>query len=201
LIAKLICYGIDRDEAIARSLRAFDELVIDGVRTTIPFHRLVLQSDWFAEGKFSTKTVETKLDLKQLGEVGLEKAASAKARERVVTVDVGGKRFEAKIFERLDSSDARTKPEAPDLSARAAHSTAGETIIAPMQGTIVKTLVNEGGSVKAGDAIVVLEAMKMENLIVCHRDGVVQELRVKAGEPVAMNAVVAVITPPKASTQ
>jgi acetyl-CoA/propionyl-CoA carboxylase biotin carboxyl carrier protein len=200
LIAKLICFGSDRDEAIARSIRALDEFELDGLRTTIPFHRMVLQSDWFSEGRFSTKTVETKLDLKQLGDTTLKKVARAKTRERVVTVDVAGKRFEAKLFERLDSAGSRTKPEAPDLSPRAAHSGAGETIIAPMQGTIVKTLVEEGGKVKAGDAIVVLEAMKMENLIVCHRDGVVQELRVKAGEPVSMNAVVAVIAPGEAAS-
>jgi acetyl-CoA/propionyl-CoA carboxylase biotin carboxyl carrier protein len=198
LIAKLICYGTDREEAIERSLRALAEFEIDGLRTTIPFHAFALDSDWFRSGTFSTKTVE-KLDLKKLSAAPARGAAGAaplaSSRERTLTLDVDGKRFEAKIFEQVDSS-VRRKPEPPDLSARAAHAGTGETITAPMQGTIVKTLVKEGDAVKAGDAIVVLEAMKMENLIVCHRDGVVQEMKVGAGESVATSAVLAVIAPP-----
>lgn len=194
LIAKLICYGTDRDEAISRSIRALSEFAIEGLRTTIPFHEFALDSEWFRSGKFSTKTVES-LDLKKLGtDPAGSAAAAAKNRERTLMLEVGGKRFEAKIFEQVDSS-VRRKPEPPDLSARAAHAGTGETITAPMQGTIVKTLVKEGDTVKAGDAIVVLEAMKMENLIVCRREGIVQELKVSAGDPVATSAVLALIAP------
>jgi acetyl-CoA/propionyl-CoA carboxylase biotin carboxyl carrier protein len=199
LIAKLICAGADREEAIARTLRALDELVIEGVPTTLPFHRFVLGTDWFLAGDFHTKTVETELDLQQLDlgaarTVPLVKEATGKASQRIVTVELGGRRFQAKIVEALDAK--RVKPKPPDLSARAAHA-GTETITAPMQGTIVKTLVSEGDEVRAGDGIVVLEAMKMENLIVCHRDGVVKELKVKAGETISTGALLARISPPE----
>lgn len=196
LIAKLIVLGRDRDEAIARMSRALGEYRIEGLRTTIPFHRMAMASDWFRTGDFSTRTVES-LDLSGLEQPAAAgpaptRVAAGKAPRRF-TVEVGGKRFEATVYDDRDAAQA--KPKAPDLSARASHPGAGETITAPMQGTIVKTLVSEGQTVKAGDAILVLEAMKMENLIVCHRDGVVRELKAKAGDPVATGAILATITP------
>ncbi|MGH9197973.1 MAG: biotin/lipoyl-containing protein, partial [Acidimicrobiia bacterium] len=195
LIAKLICYGSSREEATNRTLRALDEFTIEGVETTIPFHKLALSSEWFRSGKFSTKTVENELDLSQLAGEPLDEERFARASERTIVVEVGSKRFETRVFERPEG--ARAKPPMPDITKRAAHAGTGETIVSPMQGTIVKTMVEVGDEVKAGDAICVLEAMKMENLIVCHRDGVVKELRVKAGEAVQTGAVLAVIGPPE----
>lgn len=194
LIGKLICLGSTRDEAIARTLRALDEFVIEGAETTIPFHKLALSSEWFRSGSFSTKTVETELDLSQLGSERSSEERLPRPSERVMVVEVGPKRFETKVFER--PKGARAKPQVPNLTKRSPHSGSGETIVSPMQGTIVKTMVEIGDEVQAGDAICVLEAMKMENLIICHRDGVITELRVKAGEAVQMGAVLAVIGPP-----
>lgn len=193
LIGKLVCVGVDREEAIARTLRALGEFVIEGVRTTLPFHRLALASDWFRAGAFSTKTVETTLDLSGLDAPPPPQTAATPRQARKMTVEVDGKRFDVSLFE-SDSQTAR-KPAPPNLTARAAHAGMGETIVSPMQGTIVKTLVAEGDRVKAGDAILVLEAMKMENLITCHRDGVLRELKVKAGEAVQTGAVLAAIGP------
>lgn len=193
LISKVICHGVDRKEAIERTTRALDEYVIDGLRTTIPFHRHVMASEWFRKGDFHTKTVESELDLKALevGEITSKKAM--KPRERIVTVEVEGKRFDVRLFEKADQT--RTKPTPPDLSRTARHAGAGEVLIAPMQGTIVKTLVQVGDKVEIGDSIAVLEAMKMENLIVCHRAGIVKELSVKGGDPVQTGAHIATIAP------
>ncbi|MGH2812888.1 MAG: acetyl-CoA carboxylase biotin carboxylase subunit [Actinomycetota bacterium] len=197
LFGKLICQGEDREEAIRRTLRALDEFSIEGLRTTLPFHRLALGSDWFREGRFDTKTVENDLDLKSLDVPGPVRAGREASQERVTTVELDGKRFEARFAEKADREQVRLKPAPPSLAPRAAQAGMGETISAPMQGTIVKTLVKEGDPVKAGDGIVVLEAMKMENLIVCHRDGLVKELKVKSGDSVSMAALLAVIGPPE----
>jgi len=58
LIAKLICWGADRHEAIARMQRALGEMAVDGVRTTIPFHRQLLDDPVFSEGRMTTRYVE-----------------------------------------------------------------------------------------------------------------------------------------------
>ncbi|MFN2611312.1 MAG: acetyl-CoA carboxylase biotin carboxylase subunit [Actinomycetota bacterium] len=191
LIAKLVCYGADRQEAISRGLRALDEFKIEGLRTTIPFHKLALQSDWFAAGEFSTKTVENDLDLSVLKEQVANGAAADKVFSRTFTVEVEGKRLQAKVTEKKDPSSGKPKP--PDLSKASRNTGTGETLTAPMQGTIVKTLVEVGAPVKAGENIIVLEAMKMENMIHCTRDGVLKELKVKQGETVPAGAALAVI--------
>ena len=193
LIAKLICYGADRQEAISRGLRALDEFKIEGLRSTIPFHRFALESDWFASGNFSTKTVENDLDLKGLADEVAKRSDPPKTSARKLTVELDGKRFEVLVSEKADGS--RSKPKPPDLTKSSRGAGSGETLTAPMQGTIIKTLVEQGASVKAGDNIIVLEAMKMENLIQCHRDGVVKELKVKQGETVPAGAALAVIEP------
>ena len=200
LLSKLICYGATREEAIARSLRALDEYVIDGVKTTIPFHRFALASLWFSTGEFHTNTVES-LDLGSLeadGSIGRPAASTPRQgtemtpTHRVLTAEIHGKRFEVSITENLGRD--RRKPDPPALTMRGAAS-GEETVTAPMQGTIVKTLVEEGQRVSSGEGVVVLEAMKMENLIVCKRDGIVKELRVKAGDSVSTAAPLAVIAP------
>lgn len=196
LIAKLICHAAEREQAIARTLRALEEFRVEGLPTTIPFHRAVLSSDWFRDGAFTTRTVEADLDCKGLVTQGLLRRGHVTTPARVFTVEVDGKRFAVRIAESAGGPGVRARPATPEDWMRAGHSTAGETITAPMQGTIVKTLVAEGDRVKAGDAILVLEAMKMENLIICHRDGVLKELKVKTGEAVQTGAVLAAVGPP-----
>ena len=64
-----------------------------------------------------------------------------------------------------------------------------------MQGKILRTLVEEGATVRAGDPVLVLEAMKMENVIVAQRDGQIKTLRVSAGDSVQLGAALVVIAP------
>ncbi len=189
LISKLIVYGADREEAIRRMVRALDEYRIEGLVSTIPFHRLVLSSQWFSGGDFSTKTIENDLDLNEidLGYAGRSGAPLPKPRK--VSLELDGKRFEVKFTE---LSGRQTKPKPPQQTHKSLAGS-GDTLTAPMQGTIVKVLHVPGDRVKAGDAILVLEAMKMENQIVCHMDGVVTQVRVKAGQTVALGAELAVV--------
>jgi acetyl-CoA/propionyl-CoA carboxylase biotin carboxyl carrier protein len=191
LISKLICHGETRQVAIRRTLRALDEYEITGLTTTIPFHRQALASEWFAEGRFSTRTVERDLDLSVL-EVGPTTRRPSPPRDRMVSVELEGKRYEVRFTHASDLQLLRSKPRPPEISAAHLHPGVGETITAPMQGTIVKILVGEGALVRSGEAIMVLEAMKMENQIFSHSDGLVR-FRVGQGQTVSVGTLLAVI--------
>jgi len=192
LVSKLVCFGSDRAEAIQRMRRALEEYRIEGIATTLPFHRLVAGADWFVSAEFSTATVERFLDLS-----GLPPAPpiSGEAQARDVTVELSGKRFQVRLWERPGAH--RSKPHLPQPGARGAHAGVGEIITAPMQGKILRVVAGEGAEVSVGDPILVLEAMKMENLIVAHRDGVVKTLRVAAGDSVQLGTPLAEIGPPE----
>ena len=192
LVAKLICYGSSRDEAIQRMRRALAEYQIEGVATTLGFHRLVAEASWFQAGDFSTFTVEQSMDLSGLASGPAGQAGEAPARD--VTVELSGKRFEVRLWER--KAAGRHKPNLPGPGHRSSHAGVGETITAPMQGTILRTLVTQGDTVAAGDPVLVLEAMKMENVIVAHRDGAVKSLKVAPGDSVQLGAALAEIGPP-----
>jgi acetyl-CoA/propionyl-CoA carboxylase biotin carboxyl carrier protein len=194
LISKLITYGANRDEARRRMLRALSEYEIEGIKTTIPFHTLMLQDERFASGDYHTGTVEREMDLSPLKEAPTPKAKPGEPEVvmRKLDVEVGGKRFAVKVREHLETTVRPRKPKAP-AAAGALGGGAGENLIAPMQGTIVKVLVKQGQEVKVGEAICVLEAMKMENSIVAHTDGTVEELKVEAGQSVETGTTLAVI--------
>jgi acetyl-CoA/propionyl-CoA carboxylase biotin carboxyl carrier protein len=205
LIAKLITFGENREAARTRMLRALDEFKIEGVKTTIPFHRLVLQDPRLIEGEYSTTFVEHDLDLSPLAQPKAAAGAPAGAppqpeSTRDVTVEVDGKRFAVRVhgLENASGSPAQSaaRPAAPVAESKAsagagAHGKAAVT--APMQGTIVKLEVEPGATVKAGQLVAVLEAMKMENHITAPRDGTVAEILVKPGQNVETNAVIAVL--------
>ena len=199
LIAKLVVWAESRDEARARMARALDEYVIEGVKTTIPFHRMIMEHPRFVAGDISTSFVENELDLSGLAQPDAVATATAgTAGERVVTVEVGGKRFEVAVrglgaLAPVASSAARPAPPQADPKARAASTGVRETVRAPMQGTVVKTPVAVGDGVTAGELLIVLEAMKMENHITSPRDGTVVELHVSPGQNVETGASLATI--------
>jgi acetyl-CoA/propionyl-CoA carboxylase biotin carboxyl carrier protein len=195
LIAKLIVGGANREEARRRTLRALGEYRINGVETTIPFHRLVLAHDLFRDGGYHTSTVERDLDLERLGAGGASGRGGDEGprpvAERRFEVEVDGKRFVVWTREQLGGA-RRAKPRPP--KALGTHGGgASEVVAAPMQGTIVKVLVSEGDDVEAGQALCVLEAMKMENSILAHSGGTVEELKVSPGQSVETGAPIAVI--------
>ncbi|MGH2750142.1 MAG: acetyl/propionyl/methylcrotonyl-CoA carboxylase subunit alpha [Actinomycetota bacterium] len=194
MIAKLLTYGATREEARRRMLRALGEYELDGIKTTIPWHRLMLADERFASGNYHTGTVEREMDLSALADAPVQKpqAGEPEIVERRFEVEVEGKRFSVTARERLETTVQRRKPKPP---AKVAGTGGGgsETLIAPMQGTIVKVLVSKGQEVEAGEAIVVLEAMKMENSILAHANGTVTDLKVKQGQSVETGATIAVI--------
>ena len=197
LIAKVIAWGSDREEARRRLLRALDEYEIEGVKTLIPFHQIMLADPAFVAGEVHTAYVESDMDLSTL-EVAKPDKVSLDDRPvpRPVTVEVDGKRIEVQIHgfsQGAGAIPASAKPGPPVAEARAHHADGAEEIRAPMQGTIVKTAVKTGDQVAAGALLVVLEAMKMENHINAPRDGTVKAVNVQAGQNVETGSALVVL--------
>ena len=204
LIGKLIVWGRDRPVAIARAIRALEEMVVEGVATTIPADLAILRHPDFQQATHSTKWVEERLDLSG---VEAPKApqptedGTAPLVERSTTVEVDGKRFAVKLWVPESApaavvagggpAPAARKP-ARAPSAAAGGGGSGEVAV-PMQGTIVKVLVEVGAAVEAGQPVVVLEAMKMENQIQAEVTGTVSQVKVAPGDTVGAGDVVVVI--------
>jgi acetyl-CoA/propionyl-CoA carboxylase, biotin carboxylase, biotin carboxyl carrier protein len=189
MVAKLIVWADTRDGARARMSRALDELVIDGIPTTVPFHKLAMTHPQFAAGEHSTSSVEREWDLSVLQpQTPAGPGAEPAGPSRQVVVEVGGRRMEVTVFGELAAGNPSSAPTAPRRSRSAAGAgragASSEDLVAPMQGTVVKYAIELGDTVSAGETVVVLEAMKMENTIVAHRDGVVTELGFTAGDVV-----------------
>ncbi len=203
LLAKLIVWGEDREQARRRMLRALDEFVIEGVPTTIPFHRLAMLDPAFRAGDVSTVLVEQGMDLSSLarGRVLPEEAEAegvAKASPRRIVVELEGKRFAVDVFpqEPVKVPERVRTPRSPKALERARAESGGpgkEVVKTGMQGTIVKVLVADGDEVSPGQTIVVLEAMKMENHVTAHQQGTVTGLSVTEGQTVPTGATIATI--------
>jgi acetyl-CoA/propionyl-CoA carboxylase, biotin carboxylase, biotin carboxyl carrier protein len=220
LLGKLVVWGPDRDSARHRMLRALDELEVDGINTTVPAHRVILGHADFGAARHSTSWVETELDAARFAETTSSSSSapssspgsssspastSASAARlpavdaaatvaHTVPVEVDGKRFEVRVW----LPDAAATPvsgrrRAPRPSGGAVHGGGGGTLSAPMQGTIVKILVQPGDTVEPGQALLVLEAMKMENHLNAESGGTVKEIRVVAGDNVGAGDVLVVI--------
>ncbi len=203
LIGKLVIWGKDRPTAIARTIRALDEMVVEGVATTIPADLAILRHPDFQAMKHSTKWVEEVLDLSG---IGAPKAPAGEGDEadalvqRNTTVEVNGKRFDVKMWvpeaQTMVAAGAAKAAKKPARSASASAGAAGSgsgNVTAPMQGTIVKVLVAVGDQVEVGQSVVVLEAMKMENQIAAEKAGTVKDVKVTAGDTVGAGDVVVVI--------
>jgi len=200
LVGKLIVWGRNRDVAINRTICALEELVIEGVATTVPADLAILRHDDFRAVIHSTKWVEEVLDL---SDVSTTPAApptgddedAAPLVERNTMVEVNGKRFDVKMWvpESVGVAAAPTKAKKKRHASGGSGGAASGDVAVPMQGTIVKILVEAGQTVEIGDGIVVLEAMKMENQINAEKAGTVKEIKVSTGDTVGGGDVVAVI--------
>jgi len=201
LVGKLIVWAPDRDRARSRMLRALRELDVEGVRTTTPAHLALVAHDDFAAGNHSTKWVEEELDQSLLTAAAPPAPApvpesEAELTERTVPVEVDGKRFAVRVWlpEAPAGGGASTGRRVARPRSAASGGGGGDgTVSAPMQGTIVKVMVSVGETVEPGQALLVLEAMKMENHINTERGGTVKEVRVGAGDNVGTGDVLVVI--------
>jgi acetyl-CoA/propionyl-CoA carboxylase biotin carboxyl carrier protein len=216
MVAKLVVSGEDRQEVIERGKRALGEYEIEGIPTVVPFHRLMLTDEQFVAGKHTTKYLDEHLDPGRIDEAqerwGTEATAPADDEEtsqREFTVEVDGKRFEVELEEHGapaidveaaasgDSGGTQPRPEragsSDDDESTNATAAEGSEVAAEMQGTILDVEITAGEEVAAGDVLVVLEAMKMENDIVAEAGGTVTEVAVSEGESVDMGDTLVVI--------
>ncbi|OFE14545.1 acetyl-/propionyl-CoA carboxylase subunit alpha [Humibacillus sp. DSM 29435] len=206
MLAKLIVTGRTRQEAIERSRRALSEFEVDGMPTVLPFHRAVVNDPAFApdgDAPFTihTRWIETEFDNTiepYAGQTGSDDEHGA--ARRVVVVEVDGKRMEVSLPDDLAlggpaaGHGARKKAPKRGSGSRGGAAASGDSLTAPMQGTIVKVAVEEGATVAAGDLVVVLEAMKMEQPINAHKAGVVTALSATVGATVTSGTVLAEIS-------
>ncbi|HEX6872958.1 MAG TPA: biotin/lipoyl-containing protein, partial [Micromonosporaceae bacterium] len=198
LLAKVIITGETRAEALQRSRRALDEMVVDGMATALPFHRLIVRDPSFVSEPFQvhTRWIETEWD-NTVPPFQAPAALPEAGEERTtVVVEVGGKRLEVSLPASLGAvSTANPAVKGNNAGRRGARTgqaaaASGETLVSPMQGTIVKVAVAEGDTVAEGDLVVVLEAMKMEQPLNAHRAGVITGLSAEVGNPVSAGAAI-----------
>jgi acetyl-CoA/propionyl-CoA carboxylase biotin carboxyl carrier protein len=222
MIAKLIVWDADRAQATERMLRALGEYEIAGLTTLIPFHRALLASEQWSRGETCRDLLEDPGWLKATARPAADRAAvsataeaeAAEAEEvsRSYTVEVSGRRFEVSVSGPPTSiiagapaggngatpagaSAAPAARKAPRRGQRESRGDSGpDTLTSPLQGNLWKVLVKQGETVQEGQLLVIIEAMKMENEITAHKAGVIVDLPVKEGAPIAAGDPIATIS-------
>jgi acetyl-CoA/propionyl-CoA carboxylase, biotin carboxylase, biotin carboxyl carrier protein len=208
MVAKLITWDVDRDSARRRMLRALDEYVVEGPTTLIPFHRWLLTEQEFIDGGAchdllaslaETPTPIPPANTPPLNIPGDEAEEAEPTVTRHLTAEVGGRRFEVTLHVPESQSGAGPAPAARPKKKRersggdAAGGGAPNEVVTPMQGTVLRVLVEAGQEVAAGDVVAIVEAMKMENEVPAHRAGTVGAVAVTQGQPVQAGEVLATI--------
>ncbi|KQU06318.1 acetyl-/propionyl-CoA carboxylase subunit alpha [Rhodococcus sp. Leaf7] len=205
MLAKLIVTGATREEALARSRRALAEFRVEGLATVIPFHRAVVSDPAFiGDGQsfdVHTRWIETEWDnTVEPFTAGAPIEDDENGPRQNVVVEVGGRRVEVSLPGQFslgggggagNGGAIRRKPKPRTRGGAGGAAASGDAVTAPMQGTVVKVAVTEGQEVVAGDLIAVLEAMKMENPVTAHKDGVVTGLSVEPGSAITQGTVLA----------
>jgi acetyl-CoA/propionyl-CoA carboxylase biotin carboxyl carrier protein len=199
LLAKLIVTGATRTEALERSRRALDEFDVEGIATAITFHRAVVRDPAFATDdatpfRVHTRWIETEFDNTIPAYSGAAADIAEPEERQSLTVEVGGKRLEVVLPAGISLSGgggggAGPKKAPKRSSKKSGGAASGDAVSAPMQGTIVKVAVEEGQAVEAGDLVVVLEAMKMEQPLTAHKAGTVSGLTAEVGATVPSGTV------------
>ena len=207
LLAKLIVWGESRQEALARSRRALDEFTVDGMATAIPFHRAVVRDPAFTSEPFTifTQWIETEFDNQiPAFSTAAPPAAELDLRETIV-VEVNGRRLAVTVPGdlRTGGAEGRARP-TPATSRRPARTRSsaaagGDELIAPMQGTVVKVAVADGDVVEAGDLVVMIEAMKMEQPLTAHQAGTITGLTASDGLTIKSGETICRIVPDSAA--
>jgi acetyl-CoA/propionyl-CoA carboxylase biotin carboxyl carrier protein len=213
MIAKLIVWDVDREQATARMLRALSEYEIGGLKTLLPFHTAILQTKQWANAETCRDLIEDRKWLKSLApppppEAAAEDADEGEKVEQSYTVEVSGKRFDVKVIgppfgggsavngaaPAGPATAGARKPPRRERAAGGGGSGGGDTLVSPIQGTVLKVAVEQGAAVDEGALIAVIEAMKMENEISAHKAGTVAELPIAVGASVATGDTLAVIS-------
>ena len=208
MVAKLIVWDADREQATKRMLRALAEYEIEGLKTLIPFHRALLASEQWAKGETCRDLLEDKKWLKTLAfpaptamATGEEDEEAEEKVQRTYEVEVSGKRFDVRVLGAPFAgggapamNGAAGAGRAPKRGARKSAAGGGpDTLPSPLQGNMWKVLVKQGDTVTEGQLLCIIEAMKMENEITAHKAGTISELPISEGAPIAAGAPIATI--------
>jgi acetyl-CoA/propionyl-CoA carboxylase biotin carboxyl carrier protein len=212
MVAKLIVWDHDRDEATRRMLRALGQFEIEGLTTLLPFHRALLGTEQWARGETCRDLLEDRDWLASIertpetsdGDADDDGRAPNVTQE--YTVEVSGRRFDVRVIGAAPSAaangqtasgvpvDGGRKPPRRERRADGAGSTSGgNQLRSPMQGTVLKVAVEQGATVEQGALVAVIEAMKMENEVMAHKAGTISELPIAVGASVASGETLAVI--------
>jgi acetyl-CoA/propionyl-CoA carboxylase, biotin carboxylase, biotin carboxyl carrier protein len=208
MVAKLIVWDADREQATRRMIRALGEYEIEDLKTLIPFHTALLQTEQWRNGETCRDLVEDREWLEALAfpPTVPPEGDDGDAVERDYTVEVSGRRFDVKVIgppsapavngaaPAAAATGARSRPRRSERSAAGGGGGGGDTLVSPLQGNMWKVLVEQGQTVEEGQLVCIIEAMKMENEITAHKAGVISELAVAEGEPITSGATIAVIT-------
>jgi acetyl-CoA/propionyl-CoA carboxylase biotin carboxyl carrier protein len=207
MVAKLIVWDSDREQATQRMLRALGEYEIEGLKTLIPFHQALLATEQWAKGETCRDLLEDKAWLKTLAfPAPATPAADSEVQETVeqsYAVEVSGQRFDVRVVgppfaggggAGAASSSTAGGRAAPKRKQRESSSGGGpDTLPSPLQGNMWKVLVKQGDTVTQGQLLCIIEAMKMENEITAHKAGTITELPIEEGAPIAAGAPIATI--------
>ncbi len=208
MIAKLIVWDADREQATARMLRALSEFQIEGLKTLIPFHRALLATEQWARGETCRDLLEDKAWLKRLAfpppkPKGDDASDGGESVEHSYAVEVSGRRFDVRVIGPPLQGGGAADGAAPAGAAKPVRTApakrerkaarGSDSLASPMQGNVWKLPVSVGQTVAEGDVVAIIEAMKMENEIAAHRSGVIAELPVSEGDSVRSGDVLAVI--------
>jgi acetyl-CoA/propionyl-CoA carboxylase biotin carboxyl carrier protein len=224
MVAKLIVWDVDREQATERMLRALGEYRIEGLKTLLPFHRAILQTRQWAAAETCRDLIEDRKWLAALAPTepvkpskSSESSKSSKSSkdpedgetvEHGYTVEVSGKRFEVKVIgppfggvpaAAMNGSGPAAGPATRRPPRRSERSGGGgggggDALPSPLQGTVLRVAVEQGASVEEGALVCVIEAMKMENEIIAHKAGTVSDLPIGVGTSVATGDTLAVIS-------
>ena len=211
MVAKLIVWDADREQATARMLRALDEYEIGGLKTLIPFHKALLATEQWAKGETCKDLLEDKQWLKTLTFPAptppSDDDEQAEKLEQTYAVEVSGRRFDVRVVgppfgggvvlgaaAQNGSGGAAGGRKAPKRGERKSSSGGGpDTLPSPLQGNMWKVLVKQGDTVEEGQLLCIIEAMKMENEITAHKAGTIVELPIAEGAPIQAGAPIATI--------
>ncbi|HST56543.1 MAG TPA: acetyl-CoA carboxylase biotin carboxylase subunit [Solirubrobacteraceae bacterium] len=209
MVAKLIVWDADREQATQRMLRALEEYEIEGLKTLIPFHQALLATEQWAKGETCRDLLEDKQWLKTLAfpkpdapGAGADSDEEDQV-EQSYAVEVSGRRFDVRVVgppfaggggAANGTSAAGAGRKAPTRGERKSSSAGGpDTLPSPLQGNMWKVLVKQGDTVAEGQLLCIIEAMKMENEIMAHKAGVIAELPITEGAAIAAGAPIATI--------
>ena len=188
LLAKLIVTGSTRREAIERARRALREFEIGGLATALPFHRaIVMDPNFTEEFKVYTSYIENEFNNQIPAFNYKESIAASKIASQKVVAEVNGHRFEVVLHSGAPAEKRHR------IKSNSVAKSSGNSVVSPMQGTVVKIVKANGDRVEVGDLIVVLEAMKMEQPLIAQKAGVIAQLGVGAGQTVSSGQLLCVI--------